>query len=160
MSMTSASGRRQPLESLTQHFDALLPRPLRHPPRQRRLRGQAAVPAQRHRASPVARRQPQRRIVPQLPRVAVVPPALPRKQQQHPRQAPLRMPDPPRVAPVRQTLRQKPRHSAAPEQLAPRQRPRILRDPVRVRDPILIDLLKLNGASILFTPDVMAGRCS
>ena len=28
------------------------------------------------------------------------------------------------------------------------------------RDPILIDLLKLNGASIIFTPDVMAGRCS
>ena len=29
-----------------------------------------------------------------------------------------------------------------------------------VRDPILIDLLKLNGASTIFTPDVMAGRCS
>ena len=28
------------------------------------------------------------------------------------------------------------------------------------RDPILIDLLKLNGASIIFTFGVMAGRCS
>ena len=28
------------------------------------------------------------------------------------------------------------------------------------RDPILIDLLKLNGASIIFTLDVMAGECS
>ena len=28
------------------------------------------------------------------------------------------------------------------------------------RDPILIDLLKLNGASIIFTFGVMAGKCS
>ena len=28
------------------------------------------------------------------------------------------------------------------------------------RDPILIDLLKLNGASIIFTFGVMVGRCS
>ena len=28
------------------------------------------------------------------------------------------------------------------------------------RDPILIDLLKLNGATTIFTPDVRAGRCS
>ena len=27
------------------------------------------------------------------------------------------------------------------------------------RDPILIDLLKLNGASIIFTPGVMVGEC-
>jgi len=28
------------------------------------------------------------------------------------------------------------------------------------RDPILIDLLKLNAAFTIFTPDVMAGECS
>ena len=47
-----------------------------------------------------------------------------------PRQPPLRMPDPAPVPLVRQPLRQKPHHPAAPQQLAPRQRPRIPRDPV------------------------------
>ena len=121
---------RQPLQPLAQHLDALLRRPRRHPPRQRRLRGQAPGLAQRSRARPVAGGQPQRRIVPQLRGVAVLPAALPRQQQKRPRQPLLRMPDPAFVPLVRQPLRQKPHHPAAPQQLAPRQSPRIPRDPV------------------------------
>ena len=121
---------RQPLQPLAQHLDALLRRPRSHPPRQRRLRGQAPALAQRSRARPVAGGQPQRRIVAQLRGVAVVPAALPRQQKKRPRQPPLRMPDPAPVPLVRQPLRQKPHHPAAPQQLAPRQSPRIPRNPV------------------------------
>ncbi len=110
---------RQPLQPLAQHLDALLRRPRRHPPRQRRLRGQAPALAQRSRARPVAGGQPQRRIVAQLRRVAMVPAALPRQQQKRPRQPPLRMPDPAPVPLVRQPVRQKPQHPDAPQQLAP-----------------------------------------
>jgi len=72
------------------------------------------------------------------------------------------MPDPAPVPLVWQPLRQKQSHPAAPQQFAPRQSPRIPRDPVPAGPdpdtPILIDLLKLNRVSIIFTPDVLAGK--
>ena len=55
---------RQPLQPLAQHLDALLLRPRRHPPRQRRLRGQAPGLAQRSRARPVAGTSRWRRCAP------------------------------------------------------------------------------------------------
>ena len=123
---------RQPLQPLAQHLDAILRRPRRHPPRQRRLRGQAPAPAQRSRDS---RTLDERRI-------RAFPAALPRQQQKRPAACP---------AENRTTLLRlsSSRPVRAPESPVIRSR----------RDPILIDLLKLNGASIIFTPGVMVGEC-
>ena len=89
----------------------------------------------------------------------MVPAALPRQQQKRPRQ-PLvcecRIRRPSRLsgnrfARNRTTLLRlsSSRPVSAPESPVIRSR----------RDPILIDLLKLNGASIIFTPGVMVGEC-
>ena len=169
MSMTSVSGRRHPPIAFSRHpasrcnparstSGTLLRRPRSHPPRQRRLRGQAPGLAQRSRARPVAGGQPQRRIVPQLRGVAVLPASLPRQQQKRPRQPPLRMPDP---APVRLSGNRFARNRTTPLRPSSSRPVRAPESPVirSRRDPIPTGLLKLNGASIIFTSGVMAGEC-
>ena len=112
MSMTSVFGRRHPPIAFSRH-PASRCNPSRststpsfsdHAATRRDsvgCEGRRPALAQRSRARPVAGGQPQRRIVPQLRGVAVLPAALPRQQQKRPRQPPLRMPDPAPVPLVR-----------------------------------------------------------